>query len=265
MLVLSRKLHEKILFPGLNIAVQVVAVKPGVVRLGIQAPPEVGVLREELRERAAEWGATETQPGDSGAQSKLREFRHFLRNRLNVAAIGLTLMRRQLQVDQTQEAQATLANLQEDFQMLQQRLEGDGEKARPRPSTRPHPVRRALLVEDDRNERELLAGLLRIAGLDVDTAGDGVAALDYLHTRGRPDVVLLDMVLPRCDGPTMLREIRRDPAYAGLKIFAVTGHAPEELLLDDDPGVDRWFNKPLNPEALLHDLNVELDGCLSGR
>ena len=54
MLVLSRRLHEKVLFPIINAAVEVVAVKPGVVRLGIDAPPEVIVLREELQELSAE-------------------------------------------------------------------------------------------------------------------------------------------------------------------------------------------------------------------
>lgn len=53
MLVLSRKLHEKIVFPGLGITVHVVAVKPGVVRLGIEAPLDVAVLRSELQERDA--------------------------------------------------------------------------------------------------------------------------------------------------------------------------------------------------------------------
>jgi carbon storage regulator len=48
MLVLSRRLSERIQFPGLNITVQVVAIRPGVVRLGIEAPPHVTVLREEL-------------------------------------------------------------------------------------------------------------------------------------------------------------------------------------------------------------------------
>ncbi len=48
MLVLSRRLSEKIMLPGLNVTVQVVAVKNGVVRLGIEAPPDVRVLREEL-------------------------------------------------------------------------------------------------------------------------------------------------------------------------------------------------------------------------
>lgn len=53
-----------------------------------------------------------------------------------------------------------------------------------------------LVVEDDRNQRELPAGFLRMAGLDVDTAGDGLDALEHLHARSRPDMVLLDMGLP---------------------------------------------------------------------
>ncbi len=48
MLVLSRRLNEKLVLPGLNVTVQVVAVKNGVVRLGVEAPPSVQVLREEL-------------------------------------------------------------------------------------------------------------------------------------------------------------------------------------------------------------------------
>src|SRR5262249_53679106 len=54
MLVLSRRLNEKVLFPTLNTAVQVVSIKGGSVRLGIEAPPEVTILRAELQDRAAE-------------------------------------------------------------------------------------------------------------------------------------------------------------------------------------------------------------------
>jgi carbon storage regulator CsrA len=48
MLVLSRRLNEKIVLPGLGITVQVVALRGGTVRLGIEVPPDVAVLREEL-------------------------------------------------------------------------------------------------------------------------------------------------------------------------------------------------------------------------
>jgi carbon storage regulator CsrA len=53
MLVLSRRLHERIQFPGLDISIQVVAIQSGVIRLGIEAPPDVSVLREELLQGAA--------------------------------------------------------------------------------------------------------------------------------------------------------------------------------------------------------------------
>ena len=51
MLVLSRRLNEKIVLPSLNLTIQIVALKPGVVRLGIEAPAEVKVFREELLPR----------------------------------------------------------------------------------------------------------------------------------------------------------------------------------------------------------------------
>jgi carbon storage regulator CsrA len=63
-LVLSRRLQEKIVLPGLGVTIEVVAVQPGVVRLGIDAPPEVTILRSELFERAAEWEEPEPLPAE---------------------------------------------------------------------------------------------------------------------------------------------------------------------------------------------------------
>jgi carbon storage regulator CsrA len=57
-LVLSRRLHEGIVLPGLGITVRAVAVKAGVVRLGIEAPPDVPVLREELVDQPHVSGGT---------------------------------------------------------------------------------------------------------------------------------------------------------------------------------------------------------------
>jgi len=114
-------------------------------------------------------------------------------------------------------------------------------------------------VEDNQNERELLAGFLRMAGFDVVTAGDGADALDYLSAKAPPDFMLLDMIMPRCDGPATVRTIRANPQLAGLKIFAVSGISPGELRLESGPaGVDRWFPKPVNPNTLVQALNREL-------
>jgi carbon storage regulator CsrA len=63
-LVLTRRPHEKIVLPGLHVTLQVVAVKGGVVRIGIEAPPDVRVLREELLDQyqaAAEHGRNAEQ------------------------------------------------------------------------------------------------------------------------------------------------------------------------------------------------------------
>jgi carbon storage regulator CsrA len=262
MLVLSRRLNEKILFPGIGAAVKVVGIKGSTVRLGIEAPADVVVLREEVPERAAEWAAAGSPSAVTPRADPQAQVRHLIRNRLNVNAIGLALLRRQLETGRTQDAMATLDKLQEDFRLLEQRLEGELQKPAAPPTAPAHRPCKALLVEDDTNECELLAGFLRLAGMDVTTASDGSDALDYLRTRGRPDIMLLDMVLPRTDGATTVREIRRNPAYAGLKIYAVTGHSPERFAVATGrDGVDRWIQKPVNPEALLRDLSQELERC----
>jgi carbon storage regulator CsrA len=253
MLVLSRRLNDKIVFPGINATLQIVSVKGSTVRLGIEAPPEVAILREELQDRTENWRAI--LPPVETAEARLRELRHLVRNRLNVTTIGLGLLRQQAKAGSTDDMQRTIGKMEEEMQMLRQRLENDAAKAPPAPRQPARKVRKALLVEDDQNERELLAGFLRWSGFEVDTAGDGCDALDHLRAGRRPDVVLLDMGLPRCDGATTAREIRRDPACAGLKIFAVSGHSPDEYDIDQGPGgIDRWFSKPIDPVVLLREL-----------
>jgi carbon storage regulator CsrA len=57
MLVIARRLHETILFPGLDIAIQVVEIKRGVVRIGIEAPSDVNICREEILRAGKPLGA----------------------------------------------------------------------------------------------------------------------------------------------------------------------------------------------------------------
>jgi carbon storage regulator CsrA len=52
MLVLSRRQGEKIVLPGLGVTIQVVAIKPGIVRIGIEAPPEIPILRQEILDQS---------------------------------------------------------------------------------------------------------------------------------------------------------------------------------------------------------------------
>jgi carbon storage regulator CsrA len=259
MLVLTRRPNEEVVFPATATTVRVLGVKKGAVRLGIEAPPDVPALRGELPDRAAEWapaGAT-AAPAAAPSPDPARLPPGF---GLADTAVGLGLAQLQLDAGLIEDARATLAAMREGLRLLRA-----GAGPAPSPAPPPGKAPRALLVEDDRNERELLAGFLRHCGLEVDTAGDGCDALDYLRSGGRPDVVLLDMGLPRCDGPTTVRQIRGDPAYAGLKIFAVTGYLPDEFDLASGPaGIDRWFHKPVDPAGLARDLSRELGGVTCG-
>jgi two-component system, OmpR family, response regulator len=265
MLVLSRRLKEKVLFPGIDTAVQVLSVKGNVVRLGIEAPPEVIVLREELARQTSPAAAVE-KPRDVGNPDAVRlaALAQQLRDRLKTTAVNLGMVQLLLDAGLADDAKEALARVREDFQLVRYGLDGELEG----PPEKPKPARKALkalLVEDDQCQRELLASVLRMKGVEVDTAGDGCDALDHLRSRSRPDVVLLDMGLPGCDGATVVRTVRNDPAYAGLRIFAITGSSPDEFDLGTgQSGVDRWFQKPLDPASILDDLTADLTKSLCG-
>ncbi len=163
------------------------------------------------------------------------------------------MAQKQIEVGQVENADRTLVKVLSEFQSLDEDL-GTRDTAAP-----PAAARHALLVEDDANESELLAGFLRLSGFEVDTAADGCDALDFLSEHGQPDVVLLDMQMPRCDGPATISAIRQNPQFSGLRVFAVSGRVPADMGVTVGPtGVDRWFRKPLNPQSLVAELHRDL-------
>lgn len=250
MLVLTRRTDQKIVFPNIGVTLQVLNVRGNTVKVGIKAPRDLAILRQEIADTR----------GDTLSDSELgwlsAEARHFLRNRLNTLTVGLRLCERQLKVGLTDDAEATLAKLLKELETLNQ--EFSKEKLEDRHLSGKFRCR-TLLVEDNLNESELLAGYLRMSGCQVDTAGDGSAALEYLESHPRPDFVLLDMKMPRCDGPKTIELIRREPALTGLKVIAVSGTPPKELGVPTGPGgIDRWLPKPLDPEVLVRVMTREL-------
>ncbi len=258
MLVLSRREHEKIVFPAFRTSVEVLEVKSGRVRLGIEAPPEVQILREEVLKSSGGAVSRAMPPtsavSDAAESNRLRKQCHELRNRLNSGSLGLALAQRQLNAGLMEELEGTLEKMACDLQSLDGDLHQRVDHA---PTPQSQPQLEALLVEDDTNECELLAGFLRLAGYRVNTAHDGADALDRLRTGSRPDVMLLDMNMPRCDGVTTVKMIRRDPSLANLRIYAVTGYSAKQLGVDEkQAGLNGWFQKPLDPERLLGELRT---------
>jgi DNA-binding response OmpR family regulator len=144
-------------------------------------------------------------------------------------------------------------------------LAGPSEPATAAPRPIPHAKHcRALVVEDDAKECEWLAGYLRLTGFEVDTAADGLHAMVHLAKHDRPDIVLLDMKMPRFDGSKTVSAIRQNPDYRAMKIFAVTGTDQGETSVTIGPqGVDRWFRKPVDPEQLVSAIQSELNAELA--
>lgn len=245
MLVLTRRADQKIVFPTVGITIDVLRIKGNVVKIGIEAPSDVQVLRHEIAGDLPPAAPAKTErPPVSGDE------RHTLRNRLNAATLALHLLRRQLDTGHFDDAESTLVKIVDEFGILEKEL--NQATARTSRGT-------ALVVEDDRNECELLAGFLRLSGFDVTAVSDGADALDHLASHQKPDVVLLDMLMPRCNGARTVEMIRRNPQFAGLKVFAISGTAPSELGVSTGPrGVDRWFAKPINPETLVSEMRREL-------
>ena len=79
-----------------------------------------------------------------------------------------------------------------------------------------------LIVDDHAATREPLAKLLRYEGYETAVASNGAEALEALRER-RPDLVLLDLLMPKMDGLTFLAEARREPHGEGLPVIVVTG------------------------------------------
>jgi carbon storage regulator CsrA len=243
MLILSRRPNEKIVFPSVGITVQIARICGNTVRVGVEAPPEIQVLRHELA--AAAEPKPETAPLDAEAN-------HRLRNVLNKLTLSLHLARKQALAGLVDQGEATLANALETLQTLDR----DWAERNSKPNEVVSGCH-ALIVEDDSNERELLAGLLEMNGCKCATVENGEDALAFLESRDPPQVVVLDMAMPRCDGPTTVRRLRSSDRHRDLRVLAVSGTDPQQLGVPVGPGgIDAWFPKPLNPirlwEAIKH-------------
>jgi signal transduction histidine kinase len=128
----------------------------------------------------------------------------------------------------------------------------------PRPGSRPTarvPARtvrrRVLIVDDNEDGAESLAILLQLAGHETHTAHDGLQAIEAAG-RLRPDVVLLDIGLPRLNGYEVCRRIREQPWGRELRMVALTGWGQQEdRRRSREAGFDTHIVKPVEPEALM--------------
>ena len=120
-----------------------------------------------------------------------------------------------------------------------------------------------LLVEDDPDDQALTKRALEGSKLrnELRVVDDGEQALDYLFQRGefadpnmspRPDLILLDLNLPKLDGRAVLKEIKESPGLRRIPVVILTTSSQEEdILRSYDLGVNSYITKPLRMEGFI--------------
>ncbi|MEV5848312.1 response regulator [Streptomyces sp. NPDC051985] len=109
---------------------------------------------------------------------------------------------------------------------------------------------RVLVVDDNKVIRQLIRVNLELEGLEVVTAADGAECLEVVH-RVRPDVITLDVVMPRLDGLRTAAQLRADPRTRDLPLAIVSACTQYEVETGLDVGVDAFLAKPFEPAELV--------------
>jgi CheY-like chemotaxis protein len=122
---------------------------------------------------------------------------------------------------------------------------------------REHPL--VLVVEDYQDAREMYAAYLQFSGYGVAEAANGVEAVEKAQQL-LPDIVLMDLALPRMDGWEATRRLKADPRTRHIPVVALTGHAlAGHAEGAREAGCDAFVIKPCLPDALVAEIQRLLD------
>ncbi|MCL1492191.1 response regulator [Pseudanabaena galeata UHCC 0370] len=108
-----------------------------------------------------------------------------------------------------------------------------------------------LVVEDSVTQREMIEDLLKGSGLTVKTAGDGVEALEQMQGNC-PDIVVMDIVMPRMNGYELCRRIKTDPKTERVPVVMCSSKGEEfDRYWGMKQGADAYIAKPFQPQELV--------------
>ena len=261
MLVISRKAKQSVSFPQLGVIVKFLQVRPGQVRVGIEAPERVAICRDD--DPAAHELASRLGELANGGSEMPREMRHRINNELQQLSVGFALYSELMRAGQTERAAQIQEGVEQSLARLGQFAQPDSKRCCSERYTPAHSCQ-VLVVDDNHNERELLAGLLQVKQLKVETLGDGEQVLEYFQHRPAPAVMLLDMQMPGRNGAETLRQLNDAGLLDHTSVFVVSGLAPEHYGIDSaEDGVAHWFPKPLRTDELIEAVRGRLarTGC----
>ena len=110
---------------------------------------------------------------------------------------------------------------------------------------------RVLVVDDDEVIRQLIAVNLTLEGFDVATAVDGQDCLDKVLAIA-PDVITLDIMMPRLDGWETAVQLRKSPDTAHIKVVLITARAQDDdIARGSSVGADAYLTKPFDPGEMI--------------
>jgi two-component system chemotaxis response regulator CheY len=116
---------------------------------------------------------------------------------------------------------------------------------------------RALVVDDSKAMRSILRMILKQAGFEVMEAQDGQKGLRILEEKGPPELALLDWNMPLMNGFELLRAVRSEHKFDGMRIMMVTTETEKsEVLRALREGADEYVMKPFTPEVVIDKLRM---------
>ncbi len=126
-------------------------------------------------------------------------------------------------------------------------------------------VPRVLIADDDPQGLELLETYLSDSGYETRTATDGEQTLKQIQ-EWKPDVVLLDVMMPKISGFQVCKRIRADAASRGMGVLMITAlDQPSDVDRALDAGTDDFLTKPINKTELLRRVRAMLESCRQPR
>ena len=110
-------------------------------------------------------------------------------------------------------------------------------------------TKKILVVDDDIAAQKILQAFLVSKGFEVETAADGLAGLEKMR-QARPDLVVLDVMMPRMDGYGFVLEMKKDAKFRNVPVIVLTAR---EMMRDVfmQEGIKDYVVKPYDPEELL--------------
>lgn len=113
------------------------------------------------------------------------------------------------------------------------------------------PDKRNILIIDDHDSIRMILGNILVKDYDVVTKKDGIDAFAWLQQGFIPDLIILDMIMPRLHGISFLHNLRSSGLFAQIPVLVLSGNESEEFMLKSkDLGITGYITKPFNPETL---------------